>query len=148
MVCLCHQLSLLTGVSIFCHAVALFAPSSGLSAAALPWLCHGWILLGWSQGEAQLWLELLGFLSTSRGCSFPCPTQAVVLAAACMHKGDLSLNEQQSSQLSQECDPGCCAAGNGHAWVPASQLQLPLAKGPEVGGLVLLGWHCPVPARL
>lgn len=73
MVCLCHQLSLLSGVSIFYHAVALFAPCSGLRAAAHPWLCQSWILLGWSQGEAQPWWELLGFLSASRGCSFPCP---------------------------------------------------------------------------
>lgn len=73
MVCLCHQLPSLTGVSIFCPPVALFAPCSGLRVASPPWLCQGCILLGWSQGEAQLWQELLGFLSASLGLLLPLP---------------------------------------------------------------------------
>lgn len=63
------------------------------------------------------------------GCSFPCPARAVVPAAACVHKGDLSLCEQQSSQLSQECDPGCCAAGNGHGLGPCQPAAAPPAQG-------------------
>lgn len=133
MVCFCHQF-LLNGVSIFGRAVALFAPCLGLRAAAAPWLCQGWILLGWSQGEAQLWQELLGFLSASWDCSFLCLAQAVVPAAACAHKGDLSLCEQQSSQLSQECDPGCHAAANGHGLGPCQPAAAPHPRAGGSGG--------------
>lgn len=143
MVWFCHQFSLLTGVSIFGHAVALFAPCLGLCAAAPPWLRQGWILLGWSQGEAQLWQELLGFLSASRDCSFLCPAQAVVPAAACAHKGDLSLCEQQSSQLSQECDPGCHAAGNGHGLGPCQPAAAPHPQLGDLGGASALGLALP-----
>jgi len=121
----------------------LVCPYSGWRGAAPPWLCQARILLGWSQGEAQHWQELLGFLSASWGCSLPCPAQAVVPAAACTHKGDLSLGEQQSSQLSQECDPGHHAAGNGHGLGPCQ----PAAAPTQGGGAVLSGWHCPVPTR-
>lgn len=69
--------------------------------------------------------------SASRGCSFPCPPRAVVPPAACVHKDDLSLCEQQSSQLSQECDPGCCAAGNSHSLGPCQ----PAAASPKPGNL-------------
>lgn len=75
--CLCHQLPLLTGVSIFCPTVALFAPTQGCLQLPL-WLCQGWIVLSWK--AAQLWQVLLGSLPACWDC--PCPAWVVVPAAA------------------------------------------------------------------
>lgn len=103
--------------------MALFASTQGCLQLPL-WLCQGWILLGWSWGAAQsgrcCWAPSL---PACWGC--PCPAWVVVLAAACLHKGDLFLCEQQSSQLSQECDPGCHAAGKGHGLGPCQPAAAP-----------------------
>lgn len=114
---------------LICPAVALFAPCSELCAAAWQ-LCQAGSC--WAGAREHLSSDRSCWASSaSRGCSLPCPPRVLVPPAACVHKDDLSLCEQQSSQLSQECDPGCCAAGSSHGLGPCQ----PAAASPKPGTL-------------
>jgi len=127
--CLCHQLPLLTGVSTFCGAVALFAPTQGGVELPLPGCAR----------PGSFWAGAREKLSTGRSCwasslppgAAPCPALPRRWSRQLPAHTRVTFPWVNSKAPSypRNVTLATTQLGMAMAWVPASQLQLPPREG-------------------